>query len=350
MAGISEKVLARRQKDIAGFTERYRILLNDRETKYSKKLARVWKNAANSLNKELKTLYRNYGDGRGRLSDRRLQAIRNKIGGNEAIRKAIDSALQPVAKPLSDEMEKQLAYEYAKSYYSNAWGLEQAAKVRISVPLVSADQVLAVVNDPWLPDGRNYSDRLRSNTAFLADKAYSVVEEAIAKGWDINTATLKLSNVAGEGYFNSVRLLRTELTRVSAQACSSLYMKNADILDDKYWRATLDSRTAPKDAKNDGKVYALDYDTPENPGIPGERIPNHPHCRCRWSPRLSALGISTRERIARGAGDSKDAFGERIYTQARTYEEYAKERGLPSLDEQLATDDPRKYLRRGETA
>lgn len=87
----------------------------------------------------------------------------------------------------------------------------------------------------------------------------------------------------------------------------------------------MDLVTAKKDAQNDGQVFELSYDTPENLGQPGKQIPNHPNCRCKWSPVLSALGTSTKERIAR------DRESNRIYTKARTYKEYAKERGLPDV-------------------
>jgi hypothetical protein len=67
------------------------------------------------------------------------------------------------------------------------------------------------------------------------------------------------------------------------------------------------------------------------------------NCRCRYTPLLSATGISDRERIA------KDEKGNRIYTKARTYREYAKENGLPDLDERLVKENPARYLRPGES-
>jgi SPP1 gp7 family putative phage head morphogenesis protein len=207
---------------------------------------------------------------------------------------------------------------------------------------------MGVLANPWLPDGKTYGNRIRSNTQYLAEKMEVALEEALSKGWSVNRTARHIQETANEGFYNAVRLARTELNRAAAQGANHIYMQNADILDGKRWNATLDARTAPKDAQNDGKVFELSYDTPENPGKAGQRIPNHPNCRCKWTPILSALGISTKERIARGEGDSKTEFGERIYTNARTYKEYAKERGLPDLSEKLRNDKPSSYLRRGE--
>ncbi|WP_238189912.1 minor capsid protein [Paenibacillus sp. L3-i20] len=173
------------------------------------------------------------------------------------------------------------------------------------------------------------------------------VEEAIQKGWDTPRIARRIQDIAREGYHNSVRLARTEMNRAAGQGASHLFMQNADLLEGKRWNATLDSKTAPKDAANDGKIYDLAYDTPEMPGIPGARMPNHPHCRCKWTPKLASLGVRDGERIARGDGDTQDAFGERIYTKAKDYQAYAKERGI-DLDERLRNDNPSRYLRRNE--
>lgn len=348
MAELNKRVLARLQRDLDGFVARYHKLLEVREAKYFKEIAPVWRRAEQRLDKAVKALYTNYSDGQGKLSDKKLQTLRHKIDGQEALKHQIAAALDPVTKPLQQQIGNILAYEYSRSYYFNAFGLEQAGQIEVKVPAVSPEQVMGVIKNPWLGDGATYSDRLRNNTAYLAEKMYQAIGKATVEGWDVNTAARYVQRTAQEGYFNSVRLVRTELTRAAAQGATQLYMENADVLDGKRWVATLDGRTAARDARNDGKIYPLEYDTSEMPGRVGERIPNHPHCRCRWTPVLSALGVSTRQRIARGKGDSVDNFGERVYTKARNYEEYAKERKLPTLDDRLAQDNPRQYLRRGE--
>lgn len=72
-------------------------------------------------------------------------------------------------------------------------------------------------------------------------------------------------------------------------------------------------------------------------------IPNHPHCRCRWVAILSGLGIKNRQKAA------LDQYGDLYYTKAASYDEYAKEVGLPSVKDMVNADNPKKYLRPGET-
>lgn len=345
---IDAAVLARKQKDLEGYTARYQDILEARHVKYAKEIVPIWQRAEKRLDAQIKDLYKTYSDGQGRLSEDKLKTMQYGISRLEQLKGEISRVLGDTVGPLDTKLDNNLAYQYTNSYYYQAFALEQALEIQTIVPLVTENQVMGVLANPWLPDGATYSDRIRSSTTYLASKMYQAVGKAAVEGWGWNQTARTIQATAQEGYYNSVRLARTELNRAAAQGANNLYMQNADVLDGKRWNATLDSRTAAKDAKNDGKIYPLDYDTPENPGRAGERIPNHPNCRCSWTPYINYLGVSTRERIARGAGDSTEKFGERTYTKARTYEEYAKERGLPDLNERLANENPKRYLRPGE--
>jgi SPP1 gp7 family putative phage head morphogenesis protein len=349
---LDAKVLARRQKDLNGFIENHVNTLDKRALQYASEVRPFWIRVNKQLTAEIKAIYRELQDANGVPITKKpidKAKYRNMQRQIDRLQKLNDFVAATLAEgDQKKKLERNLAYTFTESFYFNAFNLEQAAKVAVAAPILTQSQVMGVLANPWLPDGKTYSDRIRANTTYLAGKMRQAVEESVGAGWSINRTARRITEIADEGYYNAVRLARTEMTRASSQGASHSYMENADILDGKRWNAVLDAKTAPKDADNDGKLYPLDYDTEESPGDIGERIPNHPNCRCVWSPVLSALGISTKERIARGNGASTDEFGERIYTKARTFREYAKERGLPDLDERLRNDNPRKYLRRGE--
>jgi len=345
MAGIDDRALARRQKDLEKFTEYYQERLERITGQHVKNLAPAWQRMTKQLTDQIKKLY----EEAGAINDpKKIQALKNKAKRLEALASQITQDLKTTSEKLQPYYTGALSAAVEDSYYFHAWGLEQAAQVGVNVPLLTKAQVLGVISNPWLPDGANYSSRIRANAAYIAAKARETVAKAVANGWSINEAARAMRDVTGEGYFRNVTIMRTELNRAASLGSSYLFMENADILDGKRWNATLDSRTAAKDAANDGKIYDLDYDTPERPGVPGQRIPNHPNCRCKWTPVLSALGVSKKERIAR-RGDGPDSWGKNYYTKARTYREYARERGLPDLDERLANDNLKQYLRPGET-
>lgn len=232
-------------------------------------------------------------------------------------------------------------------YYTSAYTLEKAAMIRTTVPILLKSNVLGIIANPWLPDKANYSDRIRVNTALIAEKTKDVVTDIVTKNLNYNNAANLLKTKIDESYYRSIALVRTEMSRASSYGGTLSAINNADILDGKYWDATLDSRTAPRCAANDREIFDLDYDTPVNPGVAGKRIPNHTNCRCMYVNKLRYLDpIDIRQ--AR-KGDSKTKWGESYVTNAKNYDDYAKERGLPSVKEMLESDDPKRYLRPGET-
>lgn len=341
------------QKDMEGFIVKHQDVLDKRSAQYAKEIQPFWDNVGNSIEREIRAIYGQLQDANGvPIMKQPIEPakFRNMQRQMERLQTLHDFLVDKMGVVEQDEkMTRNLAYSFTEAYYYHGYALEQSAKVVMMLPVLTQGVVMGVLANPWLPDGRTYSDRLRANTTYLAGKMREAVEEGVGKGWGINRLARRIKDVAGEGFYNSVRLARTEMTRAAAQGANHTYMQNADIMDGKRWNAVLDARTAPKDAQNDGKIFDLDYDTPENKGEAGRRIPNHPNCRCKWTPVLSALGVSTRERIARGEGDTKTKFGERTYTKARDYETYAKERGLPDINDAVRNEDPRRYLRRGET-
>lgn len=230
---------------------------------------------------------------------------------------------------------------------TTAYILEQAARCPITIPNLSTSGVLGIIANPWLPDGATYSARIRKSVDLVADQAEKTVKELVTRKMQYSDAAKELSKRIDESYYNASRIVRTEMTRANSLGTSYTFMENADIVDGKYRDATFDSKTSAycaADADYSKRYpYDIDYDTPVNPGLPGRRIPNHPHCRCRWVAILSGLGIKKRQKAA------LNAKGDRYYTSASSYDEYAKEVGLPSVKDMVNADNPKRYLRPGET-
>lgn len=347
MAGLDETVLARRQKDLDNYTEQYKKTLEKRARMTLSSLSTKYKILGSKIQAKVKALY----DEIGATEDpRKLNALIRQADRLETLAAQIAQDIKNCDKQLQPFYTGVLAHEYRQAYYFTAFGLEQVREVAAAVPVLTQSHVLGVLINPWLTDGLTYAQRLSINMATFASKMKDTIYDAVTLGKGWNETARDIMEKTGEGYFNAVRLARTELNRASAMGASYCYMQNSDILDGKQWDATLDNRTVPRDAANDGKVYDLDYDTIDRPGVPGQRIPNHPQCRCTWRPIFSATGMDEKRiRIARDNTDTPAYFGGRVYTEAKTYREYAKARGLPDLDDQLAYDKLNRYLRPGET-
>ena len=250
----------------------------------------------------------------------------------------------------ADRPHRAAIYHELSTLFWAAYYNKDGSRCRLAtetVPNLTASGVLGIIANPWLPDKKTYSDRIRTSVSLVASKSEEVVKELVTKKMQYNDAAKKLSQGIQESYYNASRIIRTEMTRANALGTSYSLVENADIVDGKYRDATFDSKTSAYCAADADyskrNPYDLDYDTPMNPGLPGRRIPNHPHCRCRWVAILSGLGIKNRQKAA------LDQYGDLYYTKAASYDEYAKEVGLPSVKDMVNADNPKKYLRPGET-
>lgn len=343
-----DRLTARRTKDLNGYTDYYNkqleALIGTRTSELAPLYRRLQKSAVEhleQLNVELEKLPEAKRKSKRVQVQMQKQYVAQILPDIELAKAAQDPYVTEV-----------LCQTVEYGYYTQAYSLEQAAKVRVNVPILNRAGVLGLVANDWVGDGRTYSDRIRANTALVAAKAKEVVQDLVTKRLSYDEAADLLSQKIKERRSHAMCIVRTEMTRANSLGASYAGMENADILDGKYRDAVFDGRTSAmcvKDADYSIKhPYPLDYDTPANPGIPGKRIPNHTNCRCCWRMVLSAIGIDNRRKLARKNG-SKDSYGENYYTEAATFNDYAKERGLPTIKEMLQNDNPKRYLRPGET-
>jgi len=343
-----DKTTARMTKDLNGYNDYFAdeldVLIGKRTTELAPLYRRLQKTAVDrleELNKELET-----------VPEAKRKSKRVQIKMQEQYVAQILPDLELALAAQDPYVTEVLRGTFEYGYYTQAYSLEQATQVAVNVPILNRAGVLGLIANDWVGDGHTYSDRIRASTALVATNAEKTIKNLVTKRLSYNEAANELKDAIGESYNNAIRIVRTEMTRANGLGASYAAMENADILDGKYRDAVRDKRTSGMCAADADysikKPYPLDYDTPANPGVPGKRIPNHPNCRCCWRMVLSAIGIRNRSQIAR-KNDSKESYGERYYTEAKTYDAYAKERGLPSVKEMLEKENPKRYLRPGET-
>lgn len=341
---VSDRLLARYQKDLSAWEVRYQRGIDERIAETGQDLATIYRRTANSIERTVEPLFKEYV----RIKDipgmeGRASSIFHKMERLTATGGEIANDLSVLEGKIQPYYTEAIGNEFRRSYYEQGFGLSKSAEIAVNVPILTDSHVMGVIANPWLGDGANYAARIGRNTQHLADAMKDVISKATVEGFGWSEGAKRIQEATGEAYNAAVTLFRTEANRASSLGSSYGGMKNADILDGKRWNATLDSVTAPRDAANeDLPPFDLDYDTPDNPGVPGIRIPNHPNCRCKWTMILSALGINTKGRIAR-------FDGERSYTDAKTYREWSDEVGLPNLDKRLERDSLKSYLRPGES-
>ncbi|MGG1662895.1 minor capsid protein [Brevibacillus sp. NRS-1366] len=296
--------------------ERYQEELETRITKHGAKLRKLFTKANKNIVQEITDLYARYADSGEDL----VSLIYNASRLDQVM-----ATVKTILHALRVEEEQQLRItwgdEYKLSVYHHLYFLEQDLQIGVRLPQLNSSMVLAAAERPW--QGRHFSKRIRLRTDLLAAAMEDVITQGAVQGWGVSRTAREITKRTSESWSSALRLARTELNRAAAQGQTMAYQANADIVSEKEFCATLDKRTSSQCRKLDGKRYSLDYDTADNPGRDGERIPNHPNCRSYWRPvmKSSVLEKLDRERSYR-------IDNERGYTAARTYGEWAKQKGI----------------------
>jgi SPP1 gp7 family putative phage head morphogenesis protein len=208
------------------------------------------------------------------------------------------TSIKTILHSLRGEEEQQLRITWGEKYklsiYHHLYFLEQDLKIGVLLPQLTFGMVLAAVERPW--QGRHFSKRIRLRTDLLAAAMEDVISQGAIQGWGVTRTAREITNWTSESWSSALRLARTEINRVAAQGQTMAYQVNADIMSEKEFCAILDKRTSFQYRKLDGKRFPLDYDTEENPGREGERIPNHPNCRSYWRPVMKSKVLEKLER------------------------------------------------------
>lgn len=296
--------------------EQYQLDLEKRIQKHGKRLRKLFHDANARMIDEITRLFVRYYESGEDLKSMIYNASRLNL-----IMARIGEILTQLGEEENALLRQTWGEEYKRSIYHHLYFIEQDYRVGVKLPQVTMEMILAAVDFPW--EGRHFSKRIRLRTDLLAAAMEDVITQAAIQGWSVTRTAKEIRLRTDESWSNALRLARTELNRAAAQGQTTAYLANSDIIAEKEFCATLDQRTSSQCRRADGKRFPLDYDTPANPGKEGERIPNHPNCRSYWRPVIKSNVLEKLERER-----SYRIGNERGYTNARTYEEWAKQKGI----------------------
>ncbi|QYY41470.1 minor capsid protein [Aneurinibacillus thermoaerophilus] len=296
--------------------EQYQIDLEKRIAKYATHLKKLFGSVTNSIIKEVAMLYAKHAETNEEYPSFLYSAIQL-----EQIMQMIQKILFDLGAQEEAQLRAVWGEEYKRSLYHHLYFIEEDFGVSVNVPMLNGPMILAAVEHKW--EGRHFSKRIRLRTDLLAAAIEDVITRASVQGWGVTRTSKEIMIRTTESWSNAVRLARTELNRAAAQGQSLAYQANSDIIEAKEFCATLDTKTSKVCRKVDGKKFPLDYDTPANPGKEGERIPNHPNCRSYWRPVMKSKVLESLERER-----AYKLWKERGYTKARTFEQWAEEKGI----------------------
>lgn len=198
----------------------------------------------------------------------------------------------------------------------------------IIVPPVIPERAIKILVEKDWGHG-HFSVNLWGRTDNFKEDLRKTLVNSMKRGESFRTTTVALQERIGQEAWKSERLVRSEIITASNEAKKE-YMtdfdKRSNELDMDLLKAmkvleTLDNRTCEKCQAMDGREFSVE----EAQSIPATE---HPNCRRTFVAVIRGFDNSNRKRAAR---DLKT--GKTYRTNAKNYEEYAKEQGIDSASD-----------------
>jgi SPP1 gp7 family putative phage head morphogenesis protein len=234
------------------------------------------------------------------------------INRAQALRRAIEAEAAKVASAEEKVDGAQLAKTYDDAYYKTMHDTAQGLEEDINFSVLPAHAIAETIASPW--QGKNYSERIWSNTNLLAQEAGKIIDAGITAGLSIRQMTDQLTDIFDAGAYAAERLIRTEVNRIhnagTLRAFREMGAKEYTFL------ATLDARTCARCGALDGKHFKIS-DAQVGINLP----PLHPNDRCVIMAYYSDVKAGAGTRIARDPTTGKNYK----VNHTVTYPEWRKE-------------------------
>lgn len=209
----------------------------------------------------------------------------------DALKKQIDSILDDMQVEEFKAISEYLQKCYEEGYVGTLFDL-QGQGIPLCFPMDQESVVRAVQLDSKISHG--LYTRLGEDIDLLKLKISAQVSRGIATGMTFQQVAQQLAATSNTGYFNAIRIARTEGHRIQVQAGMDACYKAKDMGADvaKQWDCTLDDRTRESHVAVDGEIRELDKPFsnglmfPSDPDGAAEEVIN---CRCallqkaRWA-------------------------------------------------------------------
>lgn len=264
---------------------------------YIKRVKKIYEQAFRNIDGEIAKIYKNYSKETGldisKLKE--LLTIKETSKTWKTLkRQGLDKYIQDNYKSRISRLEQIQAQIYAKakliypkeelqntmcykgvvnnSYYKAVYDTQMGTGYNFGFSEIDNNLVNSILNEKW--SGKNYSERIWTNTDILADSVSQIVGGALLSGQSIEKTARQIQDRFDVAKYYAERLVRTETNHFNNEADAMAY---EEMGVDKYvFVATLDSRTSEICQEMDNKVF--DYKDRE---VGVNYPPLHPNCRSK---------------------------------------------------------------------
>lgn len=231
------------------------------------------------------------------------------------IRQYLETAFGTEHKVLTETMNG----IYQNTYYHTCFEVQHGFNIGWNIGQVDERRLDKVVNSPWAPDGKDFSDRIWTAKEKMVNELQQQITQDLLLGRApdeaIDTMTKYLKDKTHNATVNAGRLVMTEEAFVASaaqrDAFKDLGVEEYEIV------ATLDSHTSAICQEMDGKHFPMkDY----QPGTTAP--PFHVYCRSVTVPYFDDEWSHDGQRAARDSDDGKTYYVPEDMTYPEWKEKY----------------------------
>lgn len=291
--------------------------LNDAEKMSDDHIARIKKmydQAFQNIEKQINNIYKNYSKETG-IDVQTLKTMLTKsetnlfwkqltkLGLNKYVKnnyksrisrlEQIQAQIYAEAKKVyvKEELEQRMCYKgiINHSYYKSVYDTQRGTGYDFTFNKIDENLLDRLLNESW--SGKNYSERIWTNTDILADSVSQLVGGALLSGQGIEKTARQIQDRFHVAKSYAERLVRTETNHFNNEADALAYEEMG--IEEYVFVATLDGRTSKICQSHDGKRYRY-VDKEVGVNFP----PLHPNCR---SKTRGYLGEEVEQQLKRRA-------------------------------------------------
>lgn len=332
--------------------------------KHIKRVKSIYEKTYKDIDRQLASIYKNYSKETG-LDTQKLKELltrsETKKTWEQMKKQGLDKYIKDNYKSRISRLEQLQAQVYAKAkliypkeeledtmcykgvihqnYYKTMYDTQMGTGYDFNFSTIDDNMIDALLSEKW--SGKNYSERIWTNTDILANSLSEILGGAILSGQSIQRTAKEIRDRFNVGKYYAERLIRTETNHFNNEVEAMAY---EEIGVDKYvFVATLDSRTSAICQDTDNQVFDF-KDRQEGVNYP----PLHPNCRSTVRPYLGAEEEKNLQRRARNPKTGKTELVDNV-----SYKEWIKQYTTTNRDVQLSTkpvvDTPKSVKNKQKT-
>lgn len=240
-------------------------------------------------------------------------SARAHISRLEALKLQLQQQVEIVFGNQLDGIDKAMRAVYSAGYLHTAFEIQKGTGIGYTLAAFNQTLIDKILNRPWAPDGKNFSDRVWSNKQKLINELNTTLTQGIILGKDPGKIINAMSKKLDVSKTAAGRLVMTESAAFASRAQEDCFKELG--VEEYEIVATLDSHTSEICQDMDGKVFKM---SEREIGL--NAPPFHVNCRTTTVPYFNDEWSKNTERAARNED------GDTYYVpDDMTYEEWKKE-------------------------